>query len=397
MVEKWLTVKEEMLRQISDENDFVRAVFSGRRRNFQPEFERIDIRIVRIKEDTYWQTVSTKENDVNTKNYSLSDFKRLALVDSGFANFVVESRTERLEVRIGKRGQVFRRSTRINAEPSYDHDHKKKRVLQENDPFLIAVGISDGSGKIKPSMRDKYLQVEEFLRILEKSLDGLKSSSQRMRVVDLGCGHAYLTFAAFRYFQLQGTDVSLVGVDVKPETRIRNEKIAAVLGISNSVKFLDSTIAEFPPQEVDLAIALHACDTATDDALAWAVTAGAKVILAAPCCHHDLHSQMRATPEPVKEIFEHGILKVRQVDLLTDAIRATILELVGYKAEVFEFISGDHTARNLIIRAIRKNSWTPGSESELRKVDEYRKACSVWAIQPALATRLKLGELLSTD
>ena len=246
-------------------------------------------------------------------------------------------------------------------------------------------------------MRDKYLQVEEFLRILEKSLDAVETSSQKMRVVDLGCGHAYLTFAAFRYFQLQGTDVSLVGVDVKSETRIRNENIATTLGISNSVKFLDSTIAEFPPEEVDLAIALHACDTATDDALAWAVTAGAKVILAAPCCHHDLHSQMRATPEPVKEIFEHGILKVRQVDLLTDAIRATILELVGYKAEVFEFISGDHTARNLIIRAIRKNSWTPGSESELRKVDEYRKACSVWAIQPALATRLKLGELLSTD
>ena len=397
MVEKWLTVKEEMLRRISDENDFVRAVFSGRRRNFQPEFERIDIRIVRIKGDTYWQAVSTKENDVNTKNYSLAEFKSLALIDSGFANFVVESRSERLEVRIGKKGQVFRRSTRINVEPSYEHDHKKKRVLQENDPFLIAVGISDGSGKIKPSMRDKYLQVEEFLRILEKSLDAVETSSQKMRVVDLGCGHAYLTFAAFRYFQLQGTDVSLVGVDVKSETRIRNENIATTLGISNSVKFLDSTIAEFPPQEVDLAIALHACDTATDDALAWAVTAGAKVILAAPCCHHDLHSQMRATPEPVKEIFEHGILKVRQVDLLTDALRATILELFGYKAEVFEFISGDHTARNLMIRAIRQKSWTTGSESEQRKVDEYLKACSVWRSQPALATRLKLGELRSTD
>lgn len=393
MVEKWLTVKEEMLRRISDENDFVRAVFSGRRRNFQPEFDRIDIRIVRIKEDTYWQAVSTKENDVNTKNYSLAEFKNLALINSGFANFVVESRSERLEVRIGKKGQVFRKSSRINAEPSYEHDHKKKRVLQESDPFLIAVGISDGSGKLKPSMRDKYLQVEEFLRILEKSLDAVETSSQKMRVVDLGCGHAYLTFATFRYFQLQGRDVSLVGVDVKPETRIRNEKIATTLGISNSVKFLDSTIADFPRQEVDLAIALHACDTATDDALAWAVTAGAKVILAAPCCHHDLHSQVRAAPEPVKEIFEHGILKVRQVDLLTDALRATILELFGYKAEVFEFISGDHTARNLMIRAIRNKSWNPDAERELQKLGEYRHTCTLWGIEPLLADLLKLGEL----
>lgn len=397
MVEKWLTVKEEMLRRISDENNFVRAVFSGRRRNFQPEFDRIDIRIVRIKEDTFWQVVSTKEKDVNTKNYSLTDFKSLALIDSGFANFVVESRSERLEVRVGKKGQVFRRSTRINAEPSYEHDHKKKRVLQENDSFLMAVGISDGSGKIKPSMRDKYLQVEEFLRILEKSLDVVETSSQKMRVVDLGCGHAYLTFATFRYFQLRGTDVSLVGVDVKPETRIRNEKIVGALGISNSVQFVDSTIANFEPHEVDLVIALHACDTATDDALAWAVTAGAKVILAAPCCHHDLHKQVAGAPESLREIFAHGILKVRQLDLLTDALRAKILELVGYKAEVFEFISGDHTARNLMIRAIRKKSLPAGAESELRKLDEYRKACSLWGIQPALAARLELGELPSTD
>ena len=397
MVEKWLTAKEEMLRRISDENNFVRAVFSGRRRNYQPSAERIDIKPVLIKEKILLQVISSAGINYSTENLTFVEFENLKLLETGFANFLIETRTESLQVRIGKRGQIFSKASRAELVPDYQHDNKKRRILGENDSFLIAVGISDGFGKIKPSMRDKYLQVEEFLKILEKSLDAVETSSQRMRLVDLGCGHAYLTFAAFRYFQLRGTDVSLVGVDVKPETRIRNEKIATTLGISSSVKFLDSTIAKFPRREVDLVIALHACDTATDDALAWAITAGAKVILAAPCCHHDLHTQVRAAPEPVKEIFEHGILKVRQVDLLTDALRATILELVGYKAEVFEFISGDHTARNLMIRAIRNKSWNPDAERELQKLGEYRHTCQLWGVTPALFTRLKLGTINESD
>lgn len=406
--EQWLLAKRELLTRLSDQEHLVRAVFSGRRRNHQPSADRIDVRPVKLKERLMLQMVSTKEGSVDTKNHTFDEFKSLELLDSGFANFLVETTSEGYEVRVGKKGQVFTKSSRVNLVPDYQHDQKKHRMLQESDPFLIAAGISDSSGRIKPSMRDKYLQVEEFLRILESSVRALANQKSELRLVDLGCGHAYLTFAAARYFQLVGREISFVGVDVNANSRRHNEGIARALGIEDKVRFIDSAISSFPVHEVDIAIALHACDTATDDALAWAVSADAHAILAAPCCHHDLHRQMnknRVAPDGMKQLFEHGILKVRVIDALTDSLRAALLELAGYKAEVFEFISGDHTNRNLMIRAVRSGdlrlmskseagSWTERQAQQLR---EYRHTCQIWGVKPALESRLRLGDTHDSD
>lgn len=386
----------EIVSRITDKNNFVRAVFSGRRRNFHPEAERIDIRPVLIKEDLLLQLMFRTDSRVVTQNYPFAELAKLELVASGYANFLVESRDERFEVRIGKKGQVFRKSSRANLEPSYDHDHKKKRILEENDSLLVAVGISDSSGRIKPSMRDKYLQVEEFLRILENGLDKFALTNP-IRIIDLGCGHAYLTFAVLRYLQKNNLPAKFIGVDVKAETRLRNEKIAVDMQIAQYVTFVDSTISDFPVEPVDIAIALHACDTATDDALTWAVEAEAKLILAAPCCHHDLHKQVQKAPAALTQIFDHGILAVRQMDLLTDALRAALLECVGYRAEVFEFISGDHTARNLMIRASRGVNLDGNLARSAEKIREYRHTCELWGIKPALERRLKLGEIRAND
>lgn len=397
--EKWAGVKQELIARITNKEDFVRAVFSGRRRHHQPPAERIDLRPVLIKDELLLQTQERQAERVLTKNYAFGEFEQLELLEAGFANFLVESRNESFEVRVGKRDQVFSKTARVNLEPSYEHDHKKDRFLDENDPLLIAVGISDATGRIKPSMRDKYLQVEEFLRVLDKSCAVLEPAAP-IRLVDLGCGHAYLTFAAFRFFQFHQRAVSFIGVDLRGDTRIRNEKIALELGIASDVCFIDSPIADLPIQGVDIAIALHACDTATDDALSWAVAAGAKVILAAPCCHHELQRQVRRGPDPLGQIFEHGILAERQMDLLTDALRATLLDVTGYKSEVFEFISGDHTARNLMIRAVLDESRLPNKPADARvhgKLREYRHTCELWGIKPALEARLKLGGFLPTD
>ena len=377
----------EIVSRITDKNNFVRAVFSGRRRNFHPEAERVDIRPVLIKEDLLLQLIFRTDSQVVTQNYPFAEFAKLGLVAAGYANFLVESRDERFEVRVGKKGQVFRKSSRAHLEPSYDHDHKKKRILEENDSLLVAVGISDSSGRIKPSMRDKYLQVEEFLRILENSLDKLALTNP-IRIIDLGCGHAYLTFAVLRYLEKNNLPAKFIGVDVKPETRLRNEKIAVDMQISQYVTFVDSTISDFPVEPVDIAIALHACDTATDDALTWAVEAEAKLILAAPCCHHDLHTQVKEFPKDVAILAHDGILATRQLDLLTDEIRAQILRLMGYKTDVFEFISGDHTARNLMIRGVRS-----ARSSSAEELSEYRHICQSWGVKPALEARLKLGSL----
>ena len=393
----WKAAKDEVIARIKDSDNFVRAVFSGRRRNYQPKFERIDIRPVILKDAPKLQLVSTLGNQVDTKNYTTNELIDLDLLELGFANFLVETRSERFEVRVGKKGQVFSKTSRVDLQPSLEHDHQKHRYLNESDPLLIAVGISDAAGRIKPSMRDKYLQVEEFLRIVDKSIGNIFDDQDVVKLVDLGCGHAYLTFAALRFFQLKKRKVSLVGVDAKRQMRDRNQRIADALGVSNDVTFADSTISNFPKQDVDVVVALHACDTATDDALAWAVNAGAKVILAAPCCHHDLHKQLVKYPEALKEVFDHGILTVRQMDILTDALRAKILTIVGYKTEVFEFISGDHTARNLMIRATRSQQTKQGSAAAAEKLREYRHTCALWGVKPALEERLKLVAVMSGD
>jgi len=394
---EWTSVRDEIYRRISDSHSFVRAVFSGRRRNHQPNFDRIDVRPVRIKEELRVQVEFRNSDGVVTKNLSPSEFSALALLDSGFSHFLVESRAERLEVRLGKKGQLFRKLSRTSLEPEYDHDKKKKRFLEESDSYLIAVGISDSEGRVKPSMRDKYLQVEEFLKILETSMSAIAENQAPVRIIDLGCGHAYLTFAAFRFFQLKNRTVNFIGVDVKSKTRERNEEIAKKLGIANEISFVDSAIAEHPIFEVDVVIALHACDTATDDALSWAIKANAKVILAAPCCHHNLHQQIKEKPDALAHVFQHGILAVRQVDLLTDALRAAILELVGFSADVFEFVSGDHTARNLMVRAIRVNAESNAQRRKAEKLREYRHTCALWGIKPALEERLELGGIPLSD
>ena len=390
--EEWQATVAEIYRRIADEGGFVRAVLSGRRRNFQPAAERVDIKPVLLKAKLFLQINSYLEKNVLTKNVTFAEFVQLNLLEQGFANFLVETRTESYEVRIGKKGQVFSKVARGEFSPSYEHDHKKNRILEESDPFLIAVGISDLAGRIKPSMRDKYRQVEEFLKILERSAEKILSSKSEIRMVDLGCGHAYLTFAAYRYFQLRGREVRFVGVDIRESSRARNQKIAIELGISENVTFLASEIRDFSDAEFNIAIALHACDTATDDALAWSINNQVEVILAAPCCHHDLHRQVKKFPNDVGLIAQDGILATRQLDLLTDELRAQLLRISGYKTEVFEFISGDHTARNLMIRAIWSKE--PGRD---KKLSEYRHICQTWGIAPALEARLKLGAIPASD
>ncbi len=395
--QEWQHARADVYRRVTDVGDFVRAVFSGRRRNFHPSYDRVDVRPVLIKGELKLQLQFSGEEGVITKNLSAQEFEALDLFASGFANFLVETRNESLQIRIGKKGQVFRKSSRVDLRPDYQHDEIKARFLSESDPFLIAIGISDNSGKVKPSMRDKYLQVEEFLKILNISIDAVKNIKDPIRIIDLGCGHAYLTFAAFRLLQLKGRAVSFIGVDIREKTRNRNESIAKALGINNQVRFVDSAISEFPVTPVDVVIALHACDTATDDALAWAVAARARIILTAPCCQNHLHRQIKIGPEALAPIFEHGILAVRQVDLLTDALRTLVLEVVGYDAEVFEFISGDHTARNLMIRAVDRTGAAEVQVRQLEKLREYRHTCELWGVKPALSERLKLGGIPLDD
>ena len=365
---------------ISDQDNFVRAVLSGRRRNMQTQYERIDIRPVQLKDGLKLQLVMIEEKQDTTKNIDIDGSKVLELLSGGYANILVEFTTGSYSLRITKKGEALIHEAKGVFERSVSHDRTKDRLLDASDPFLIEVGISDHKGSIKPSMQDKYRQVEEFLRILEPALPEKK---EKFSIVDLGCGHAYLTFATHQYLRKSGVDAHVIGIDVRENSRDRNNAIAKKLGITDSIEFRAEEISETTITTADIAIALHACDTATDDAIAWGVQHGVQLLLIAPCCHHDLQVQMQDIPEPWLMLTRHGIMRERLGDLLTDSFRTQILKLLGYRVDAIEFVGGEHTPRNLMIRATKT-----GAKPEPIDIARYKEMLAQWNVNPALAQRL---------
>ena len=383
---------------INDSQNLVRVVLSGRRRNMQTPCERIDIRPVQIKNQLHLQVIENDGRQSTAKNYLPTNFDSNDLLRSGYANILIEQTSGSLSIRISKKGEALVTRTKGINEQLLSHDRNKNRLLNPNDPFLMEVGISDSKGVIKPSKSDKYMQVEEFLRILAPTLKNAIEAGQihkptrdkPLTITDLGCGHAYLTFGAHQYLQAEAIPVSVIGIDIRPKSRDRNIAIAEKLGIEKSIAFRAEEISETTVTKTDVAIALHACDTATDDAIAWAVQSDAKLLFIAPCCHHDLQSQLSEIPEPWSMLTKHGLMKERISDLITDALRAQILRLLGYRVDVIEFIGGEHTPRNLMIRAVKT-----GAKPDAHDVARYKEMITMWRVKPALAERLE-NELVSS-
>ena len=368
-----------------------RIVLSGRRRNMQTDCERIDIRPVSIKEKLHFQVSTSDGRAVTTKNYTPTDLPISDFIRSGYANLLIECVEESFTLRITKKDEPLISITSGAGTIDLAHDKRKERLLDAGDPFLREVGISDASGQIKPSKSDKYRQVEEFLRLLTPTLTSAieagqikkPTSADPLTIVDLGCGHAYLTFAAHQYLRSTGMDVKVIGIDVRIASRDRNNEIARKLGITETIEFRAEEITETSLTHADVAIALHACDTATDDAIAWAVNSHASLMMIAPCCHHDIQSQLSDSPEPWSLITRYGIMRERLGDLLTDSLRMQILKLRGYRVEAIEFIGGEHTPRNLMIRAVKT-----GATIDPIEVTRYEEMIAAWKVKPALARLL---------
>ena len=382
----------ELAEKFSDTKSLVRVVLSGRRRNMQTAHERIDMRPVLIKESIAIQVSHSDGRQMTTKNYEAGQAPFTELMRSGYANILLEQTHQSISVRITKKGEALIHRESTEREQELAHDRSKSRLLDPSDPYLIAIGISDAQGNLKASKSDKYKQVEEFLRLLTPTLTSAikaghiaqPSDAKPLIIVDLGCGHAYLTFAAHQYLRGQGMPVKVIGIDVRTSARDRNNEIAKQLGISSSIEFRAEEIADTTLASADIAIALHACDTATDDAIAWAINSDAKLALIAPCCHHDIQAQMNEIPQPWSIITRNGIMKERLGDLLTDGLRMQIMKLCGYRVEAIEFIGGEHTPRNLMIRAVKTGAAADSSEQQ-----KYDQMLALWKVKPALATLIK--------
>lgn len=383
--------------RVLDDATLVRALASGRRKGRLPAWRRIELRYVDLKAGRRLQLTRYDETQAHTSNHPDATDVLDELLAEPFGNWHVETTEETLQVRVTKSGgAVVGLQPRTGPAPERSHDRAKARLLPEDDPVLRELGISDTEGRVKPSRRAKYRQVEEFLRELGAAIDDAlaagrlaPSAEEPLRVVDLGCGNAYLTFAAHAWLtRVRGLPTRVVGVDVKEQSRRHNSAVAERLGVADQVSFvvagIEDVVLEQRPQVV---LALHACDTATDDALARAVSWEATLVLAAPCCHKDVSRQLRAGSENAfGALVRDGILRERFADTLTDALRASLLRTRGYRVDVVEFVGSEHTPRNTLLRAVATGADPERARAEVAELTE------TWQVRPHLAELLEAGE-----
>jgi SAM-dependent methyltransferase len=258
--------------------------------------------------------------------------------------------------------------------PLPDHDRTKKRLISANEkPYLTELKITDETGKVLPNSQDKYKQINHYIEILSTLIKEIPEK-ETLKVVDMGSGKGYLTFALYDYLtQVLKLNAEVTGVEFRPELVELCNKIAVNTGF-NHLKFEQGTIEKYKSSDINILIALHACDTATDEAIYKGISSQADLIVVAPCCHKQIRRQMEAgnASNNLDFLTKHGIFLERQAEMVTDGIRALILEYFGYKTKVFQFISDAHTPKNVMIVGIKSQNIHFKDEQILQKIRDSK-------------------------
>ena len=374
--------KQLVRERILASNAFVRAVFSGEQKGAFVQWTKVVVRPVELKGQIHLQVSYFDEKKDITKNYlEEAPAKVDELLALPFRNIFVESSAGNVQVNFTKKGKALvskSKPTVTNVDLS--HDRQKNKLLTDENAasFLKAVGIMTQDGRIKADMQRKYKQINEFLRLVDETASFPAEGGQPFRVIDFGCGNAYLTFAIYFYLhEILKLEAHVTGVDVNADLIERHKQKVTSLGwehISFQIGYIADYKTDTPP---DMVIALHACDTATDDAIAQGIRWDSKFIICAPCCQHDLQEQMARIdlPDQFASVFQDGIFFERMGDILTDTFRATILRIMGYRTDVTQFVPIEHTAKNLMIRAAKVSQ--PGNE---KWVEQCRNLKSFWGV-----------------
>lgn len=324
------------------------------------------------------------------RNLTMTEYidEAVKLLTAQFERAVIRTTAGETTIRRNRRGQpvVTRQAAPAPPPNTLCHDRRKRRLLPEGDapPFLHRLGLSGADGRVLSARYDKYRQINRFLEIVDEVAGELPDKSS-LRIVDFGSGKAYLTFALYDYFtRIRHRDVDLVGLDIKADVVASSNQAAHDLGFDH-LRFEVGDISSYRAAEpADMVVSLHACDTATDDALARAVRWRAGVILAVPCCQHELYAQIAG--DEFRPLLAHGLLKERFAALLTDALRVTLLEGAGYRVSVVEFVDAEHTPKNLMIRAVRG----PQSRAQPHRMADYETVSRLFHADLALRRALVL-------
>ena len=372
-------LKEYLEEQINE--NLIQAVLSAGRKADGPS--KVKIRPVKLKDQICYQASALEGTKVFHKNYDREQMLAYleAELSGNFGQLQCQGALMDGVVLVSKKGKMtikekhhaVRENVQIQA-----HNRVKQYILKEGIPvpFLTDLGVMTEKGKIITSRYDKFRQINRFLEFIEDILPRL-AKDREVTILDFGCGKSYLTFAMYYYLkELKGYDVNIIGLDLKTDVIEKCNGLARKYGYEK-LHFYQGDIADYEGvSAVDMVVTLHACDTATDFALAKAVEWGAQVILSVPCCQHEVNKQIRN--ELLEPVLHYGILKERMSALITDAVRANLLESKGYETQILEFIDMEHTPKNLLIRAVKKGKTAQAENTaKTTRLDEMIKELNI--------------------
>lgn len=352
-VEKW---KDKLSDMLSDR--LYQIIISNPRK--KGGAVKIKIRPVMVKGQICYQETITRGTQVCHENHEKEEMldRILSYMGTDFKQLEAETMDSRLIALVSKDGKATVKERKKEREeaakrPELSHNRSKQYLLEEGKPvpFLVDLGIQTKDGKIVRAKYDKFKQINRYLEFVEDILPALKKEGP-VRIIDFGCGKSYLTFALYYFLhELKQMEVSIAGLDLKRDVIEKCNLLAQKYGYQN-LHFYHGDISGYREEgEVDMVVTLHACDTATDYAIQKAVSWNAKVIFTVPCCQHEVNGQMEN--EILEPILKYGLLKERMAALVTDAVRANLLEEAGYDTQVLEFIDMEHTPKNILIRAVK--------------------------------------------
>ena len=358
------------------------------------------IRPVLLKDRLLFQITAYRGTQVFHENHTAEETAAILEADlsGSFKQLQIETTSFEATVLVSKKGKMTVRKkqrsvSEDNVKVSLSHNRKKRYILEEGRPvpFLVDLGVQTKEGKVITSRYDKFRQINRFLEFIE-DIWPLLPKDRPVHIIDFGCGKSYLTFAMYYYLhELKEYDIRIIGLDLKKEVIRHCNELSEKYGYEK-LRFLEGDIADYTGvNKVDMVVTLHACDTATDYALAKAVGWDAKVILSVPCCQHELNRQIRN--EVLEPVLRYGLLKERMAALITDGLRAQYLEREGYEAQILEFIDMEHTPKNILIRAVKRNQKADQKESVRRQQIE----ASIRKCEAELRVSPTLGRLLDNQ
>lgn len=362
------------LKKLLQENlniDFISATLSNPRN--KDAIQKVKVRPILKKDTLLFQLESFQNNQAFHENMEVEKAcEKLLEHMENMKQMQLDTQGCSYSVLISKKGKVTIKSKLKKGDRkkiNMSHDRKKKYVLEEGIPvpFLQDLGVMTQEGKIVHAKFDKFRQINRFLEFIEDILPEL-DKDRELTILDFGCGKSYLTFAMYYYLhELKSYDIRIIGLDLKKDVIRHCNELSEKYGYEK-LKFLEGDIADYTGvNKVDMVVTLHACDTATDYALAKAVGWDAKVILSVPCCQHELNRQIKN--EVLEPILKYGLLKERMAALITDGLRAEYLEREGYTAQILEFIDMEHTPKNILIRAVKNKKKKGQGDDAIRRCE----------------------------